>query len=244
LTRHFRGGFALLGAYTWSKAITLTESAIDSEAVADTFNRSLGRSIAVFNYPHFVKATWIYDAPIGRGKLIPLHGIVNTVFGGWQVTGNHQIRSGDALSISTGGLQSPVGVVRPDLVLGQPIVIHSDAPINFRGFEGGTAYLNRDAFANPPVFPGGQNVIQRLGTLAPVLPNTRGPHFTYEDIGIQKTFLFTEHRSFELRGTFLNPFNRHGRGNPITDLTDPNFGQITGQQIGGRNIELAARITF
>ena len=57
-------------------------------------------------------------------------------------------------------------------------------------------------------------------------------------------FRFAESRSFELRATFLNPFNRHGRGDPITNITDPNFGQITGAQIGGRNIELAARITF
>jgi hypothetical protein len=65
-----------------------------------------------------------------------------------------------------------------------------------------------------------------------------------EDLGLQKVFRFSEEGSFELRGTFLNAFNRHGRGNPITNITDPNFGQITGQQFGGRNIELAARLTF
>jgi hypothetical protein len=42
----------------------------------------------------------------------------------------------------------------------------------------------------------------------------------------------------------LNPFNRHGRGNPVTNFSDPFFGQITGQQVGPRNIELSARITF
>ena len=92
--------------------------------------------------------------------------------------------------------------------------------------------------------PGGRNVIVRPGTIGPRLPNVRGPSYYNEDLGLQKTFRFDEHRSLEIRATFLNPFNRHGRGNPITNITDPNFGQITGARFGGRNIELAARVTF
>ena len=245
LTRHFRDGFSYLLAYTWSKSIGYgADSAIDATTPVDTFNRSLDRSITSFHVPHFFKGTWIYELPIGPDRLIPLRGFAYTLLGGWQVTGVHQIRSGDALSISAAGVQSPIGAVYPDLVAGVPIVVNSDAPISFRGFAGGTPYLNRDAFANPPVFAGGQNVIMRPGTLGPVLPNIRGPRIWSEDVGIQKIFHFSEQRSFELRGTFLNPLNRAGRGNPITSLGDPNFGQITGARFGGRNIELAARVTF
>jgi hypothetical protein len=243
-TRHFKNGFAILGAYTWSKAISLTDSAIDSESVADTFNRSIERSITGFNFPSFLKVSWIYELPIGPDRAIPLRGIANTLLGGWQLSGINQFRSGSPLSIGTGGISNPLGTARPDLVTGQTIITSSDAPINFRGFTGGATYLNRAAFTNPPVFPGGQNVVQRLGTAPPVLPNVRGPAWYYEDLALQKTFRFAEQRSFELRGTFLNPFNRHGRGNPITNITDPNFGQITGAGIGPRGIELSARITF
>jgi hypothetical protein len=245
LTRHFRSGFSYLLAYTWSKAIGYgSDSAIDGFTPVDQFNRGLDRTIAAYHIPHFFKATWIYELPIGPDKLIPLRGIANTLFGGWQLTGIHQIRSGDALSISTGGVSNPFGAVYPDLVPGVPIVVNDDAPISFRGFAGGTPYLNRAAFANPPVHPGGRNIITRPGTLGAVLPNVRGPMYRTEDLGLQKTFRFAEEKSFELRGTFLNAFNRPGRGNPITNITDPNFGQITGQQRGGRNIELAARFTF
>jgi hypothetical protein len=65
-----------------------------------------------------------------------------------------------------------------------------------------------------------------------------------EDIGLQKAFKFNEQRYAELRATFLNPFNRHGVGGLITNITDPNFGQFTGQQTGPRNIELALRLVF
>ncbi|MDZ7640249.1 MAG: carboxypeptidase regulatory-like domain-containing protein [Bryobacterales bacterium] len=245
LTRHFRDGFSYLLAYTWSKSIGYgSDSAIDGQTPVDIFNRGLDRTITGFHIPHFFKGTWIYELPMGPDKLIPLRGIANTLFGGWQLTGVHQIRSGDALSIQAAGVQSPLGAVYPDLVPGVPIVVNSDAAISFRGFAGGTPYLNRAAFDNPPVHPGGQNVVTRPGTLGPILPNIRGPRVWTEDVGIQKIFRFTETRSFELRGTFLNPLNRSGRGNPITNLGDPNFGQITGARFGGRNVELAARVTF
>ncbi len=244
LTRHFNRGLSVLGAYTWSKAIGIDASAIDNISPADTFHRGLERSILRYHIPHFFKLTWIYELPIGPNKLINVPGIAGKILGGWQITGIHQIRSGDALSIGGGAITSPIGAARLDLVPGQPIIINSDAPINFRGVRGGTAYLNAAAFTLPPVHPGGRNVIQRLGTLGPMLPNIRGPYSIGEDLGIWKLFHVDERRTFEIRGVFQNPFNRVGRGNPVTDFSSPFFGQITGPQRGGRNIELSARVTF
>ncbi|HXG46165.1 MAG TPA: carboxypeptidase regulatory-like domain-containing protein, partial [Methylomirabilota bacterium] len=235
VTRHFRDGLSILGAYTFSKALALTDSSIDGITPADTFNRGLERAITTFHFPQVAKLTWIYELPIGPNKLLNVPGLAGKILGGWQVTGNHQFRSGAPISIATGGINNPVGAARADLVPGQPIIINSDAPINFRGFTGGTAYLNRNAFDNPPVHPGGRNVMTRLGTLGPRLPNVRNAHFVGEDLGIMKAFKFDEVRQIEIRGTFLNPFNRVGRGGLITNITDPNFGQFTGQQMGGRN---------
>jgi hypothetical protein len=243
-TRHFREGFSLLAAYTFSKAIALTSSSIDAEGVADQFNRGLERSITSFHLPHVFKATWIYELPVGPGKFVNVPGVVGKIIGGWQLTGNHQIRSGSPLSIGTGGIVNPFGTARADYVSGQDLVSNSDAGINFRGITGGQAYLNRAAFANPPVHPGGRNVVTRLGTLGERLPNTRNRHYHMEDLGIQKLFRVDEHRTFEIRGVFQNPFNRVGRGGLITDITNPFFGQYTNAQHGGRNIELSARITF
>jgi len=245
VTRHFKDGFSVLGAYTWSKSIAFTDNAIDSEGVADVFNRSLERSITNYHIPHVAKLSWIYELPIGPNKALNVGGVAGKIIGGWQVTAIHTFRSGNPVAIQTGGLSLPTGnSIRPDYVDGQSIVSNSDVGINFRGFAGGTAYLNRAAFTNPPVFAGGQNVVQRLGTLGPYLPNIRNRATITEDMSIQKMFRIDEHRNFELRGTFLNPFNRHGIGGLITNITDPNFGQYTGQQFGPRNIELALRFAF
>ena len=245
VTRHFSKGLAILGAYTWSKAIGMTDNAIDSEGVADVFNRNLDQSITNYHYPHFAKLSWIYELPIGTGKLVKLNGIADKIIGGWQLTGIHNWRSGNPVSIGTGGLNLPTGnSIRPDLVAGVPIILNSDAPINFRGINGGTTYLNRAAFTNPPVFAGGQNVVQRLGTVGPYLPNIRDRRFTSFDTSIQKVFKFDEQRSMELRGTFLNAFNMAGVGGLNTNLASPFFGQYTGQQQGPRNVEIALRFTF
>jgi hypothetical protein len=245
VTRHFRNGIAILGAYTWSKAIGLTDNAIDAESVADVFNRNLERSITNYHVPHVAKLSWIYELPVGPGKALNVSGLAGKLIGGWQITAIHQFRSGNPVGISTGGISNPAGsVVRPDYVAGQSIIANADAPINFRGVPGGPAYLNRAAFTNPPVFAGGQNVVQRLGTVGPYLPNIRDRHLVMEDMSLQKMFMFTEGRSVELRGTFLNPLNRSGRGGLVTSITDPNFGQYTGQQSGPRNVEIALRLTF
>jgi hypothetical protein len=245
LTRHFRNGFSLLGAYTFSKAISLTDSAIDSENIEDVFNRKLERSVTNYDFPQFVKVTWIYELPVGPNKLLNVGGLTGKVIGGWQLSGIHQFRSGAHLAITTGGVTNPIGaVIRPDIVLGQNLVSNSDAPINFRGTAGGVAYLNRAAFTNPPVFPGGQNVVQHLGSAPPYLPDVRDAAMITENLSVYKQFKFTESRAFELRGTFLNPLNRHGRGGLDLNITSPFFGQFTGQQQGGRNVELAARVTF
>jgi len=244
LTRHFRRGLSVLGAYTWSKAIGFNDSAIDSETPADIYNRGLERAITRYHIPHFFKLSWVYELPIGPNKLVNVPGLAGKILGGWQLTGIHNISSGSPLSIGGGAISNPFGAARLDLVPGQQIIANSNAPINFRGFVGGTPYLNRAAFALPPVHPGGRNVLQRLGTLGPMLPNIRGPHSVSEDLGVWKLFRVDEHRTVEIRGVFLNPFNRVGRGGLVTDFSNPFFGQLTGQQRGGRNIELSARVTF
>lgn len=245
LTRHFSKGLSLLGAYTWSKALGLADNAIDAEGVADVFNRRLERAITNYHYPHVAKLSWIYELPVGQGKALKTNGIVDKFIGGWQVSGIHQWRSGNPVAIGTGGINLPTGnAIRPDLVAGVPIVLNSGAGINFRGVRDGIAYLNRAAFTNPPVYAGGQNVMQRLGTVGPYLPNIRDRHLITFDASIQKVFKFDEVRNIQLRGTFLNALNWAGIGGLNTNITSPFFGQFTGPQLGPRNIEIALRFTF
>lgn len=244
-TRHLSKGLALLFAYTYSKAISDVINPVDGGAAAqDVYNRSLERSVAEFNTPQNAKITWIYELPFGKGRSYDMGRVANAVLGNWNLTGVHNYRSGSALAVSMGGYRSDAifnGVIRPDSVVGVPVVLNQGT-LNVANASTSLQYLNPAAFTAVPLTPNG--VPTRLGTAPRYLPNVRGPHFFSEDFGIEKKFPFGEKRSFELRLDAFNLFNRSGLGNPVTDVTSPLFGKITGVQQGGRNIQLSARIEF
>jgi hypothetical protein len=243
-TRHLHKGLSVLAAYTLSKAINMAgDNALDSESIADVNNRRLDRVISSFNYPQYFKLTWIYELPLGPGKALDVGGVGGKILGGWSFTGNHFARSGNPLGIGVNVATNPITVARPDQIIGVPIVTNPDAGVSFRGFAGGETYLNRAAFTDPPVSPGGRNIITRLGTAGPLLPNVRGPMRHGHDIGVVKAQKFGEHIDWELRGIFTNFMNLALRNDPVTSLSSPFFGQITGKG-GSRNVELSTRIVF
>lgn len=244
-TRHLSKGLAVLFAYTYSKAITDVINPVDGGASAqDVYNRRLERSVAEFNFPQYLKLTWIYELPFGKGRQYDLGKVANAIVGGWNVTGVHNYRSGSPIAVSMGGWRSDAlfnNAVRPDVVTGVPMVLNTGS-MNVASGANSIQWLNPAAFRAVPLTPNG--VPTRLGTAGRYLPNVRGPHFLGEDFGIEKRFPFGEKRAFELRGDAFNAFNRAGRGNPVTDVTSPLFGKITSVQQGGRNIQLSARIEF
>ncbi|MGH9672557.1 MAG: carboxypeptidase regulatory-like domain-containing protein [Bryobacteraceae bacterium] len=244
VTRHLRRGLAVNVAYTFSKSIARAgDNALDGETIGDVVNRGIERSITSFHHPQYVKIGWIYELPIGPGKAVNISGLPGKIIGGWSFTGNDFWRSGDPLSVGVNVATNPLTGARTDLVLGQTIVSNSNAGVSFRGFAGGETYLNRAAFSDPPLHPGGRNVIQRLGTNGPLLPNIRGPFQHGHDLGVMKSHRFTESVTWELRGVFVNWMNLALRNNPTTGLSSAFFGQILGKS-GTRNVELSTRITF
>jgi carboxypeptidase family protein len=243
MTRHLTRGLAIMGAYTWSKAIFIgSDSAIDSAASQNVYQRHLERTITSFSMPHIFKLTWVLDLPIGKGRKWNPGGVLGHVIGGWTLTGIHNYRSGDILSISASGPRTVLfnGTIRPDWISGVPVIANSDADVKTDGK--GQLYLDPKAFQRVPVT--GNNVPLRLGTAPPRLPGIFGPGVYSEDFGLKKSFSFTEETRLEFRIDMFNAFNRAGRGNPVTDITNAQFGRITGARFGPRNMQFEARIVF
>ena len=63
-------------------------------------------------------------------------------------------------------------------------------------------------------------------------------------MGLQKDFQFNEKYRGQIRAQFLNAFNRHSMGGIQTNITNPQFGQVTGNPGGNRSIEIGARLDF
>jgi Carboxypeptidase regulatory-like domain/TonB dependent receptor-like, beta-barrel len=241
-------GLTFIAAYTLSKTITDTDTALyyPSYAVQDFYNRRLEKSIASFDHPQSLKLTWIYSLPFGRGqKYLSSAGKLDRLFSGWQVTAIQQYLSGDPLYIgsSLGTIINPG--LRADTVSG----VAQTVPLKGLDVINGTADLNPAAFVDPPSSPDSGYPL-RIGTSPRYLPNVRGPGHESEDLGIIKNTRINERLTFQFRADMFNVFNRTGRGNPDTSLSDGypadggTFGLITAPMNGARIIQFAARFNF
>ena len=248
-------GLTFIAAYTFSKTLTNTDSALYGYAGygQDFYNRRLEKSIAAFDHPQSLKFTWIYSLPIGHGqRWLNSTGPADRLFSGWQITAIQNYLSGDPLEV-TSSLNTSVASgsciancnLRADVVPGVP------QTIAHRGLDviNGTPYLNPAAFADPPASPGG-NYPLRVGTAPRELPQTRGPFQLNEDFGIIKSTRVNERFIAEIRCDMFNVFNRTGLGDPDTSLGDGlpsqggTFGLVTSPMNGARIIQFAVRLNF
>jgi len=242
-------GLTFIAAYTLSKTLTDTDTALyypSNSVVQDFYNRKSEKSIAVFDHPQSLKLTWIYSLPIGRGqKWLSSTGKADRLFSGWQITAIQQYLSGDPLLISSSLSTSFTPGIRADIVPGVP------QTVQMKGLDviNGTAMLNPAAFVDPPASPDSGYPL-RVGTAPRYLPNVRGPGHESEDFGIIKNTRISESVSFQIRADMFNVFNRTGRGNPDTSLSDGypadggTFGLVTGPMNGPRIIQFALRFNF
>ncbi len=239
-------GLSFLVSYAFQKTISLTDSNLYgyTNGSQDVYNRRLERSVAGFDHPQQLNVTWIYELPFGRGRqFLNRGGVVNQILGGWTATGIQTYQSGDPLSINSGIDTSGYlfdGNVRGNVLSGVPLKV----PSGSFDYAGGTgqAYLNPNAFAEPPTTPNG--VVLALGNSPRYFGNLRGPWQPMENFGFFKRFPFRESMFLEFRCDLINAFNRAGRADPDTTLSDPTFGRILDVANGPREVQLALRFTF
>ncbi|MGH9629174.1 MAG: hypothetical protein ACRD7E_12695, partial [Bryobacteraceae bacterium] len=240
--KRFSNGLQYLVAYSFSK--TLTDIAFNSNGQLsppqDQYNRRAEKSLANIDRPQRLVLSYTYELPWGVGRPFFNKGVLSHIFGGFAISGIHTYQSGEPLRITTpNNLPIFGGHLRPNLISGVPISIGpgrgSFEPLNGLSGQQGDLYLNRDAFAIPASLT--------LGNAPVYLPSDRGPGFAGEDISLTKRQMLWEGKTAEFRADFFNVFNRRNLNNPITDLSNPNFGRITGQQ-AARVIQLGFRFDF
>jgi len=247
LTHRLNHGLSFLVSYAFQKTISLNDSSLYgyNNGSQDVYNRKLERSVAGFDHPQQLKLTWIYEVPFGRDRrFLNRGGVLNQVFGGWTATGIQTYQSGDPLYIESGLDPSGYlfsGDIRGDIISGVPMKNPSGGPLDYAGGTG-QAYLNPAAFAEPPTTPNG--VVLALGNTPRFFGNLRGPWQPMENLGFFKRFPLREGTYLEFRADLINAFNRAGRADPDTNLSDPTFGRILDVADGPREVQLALRLTF
>ncbi|MCC6291354.1 MAG: TonB-dependent receptor [Bryobacterales bacterium] len=225
--KRFSNGLQFLVSYAFSKTLTdVSFTPGELNAPQDQYNRRAEKSIADVDVPQRLIATYSYDLPFGKGGRWLTSGLAGRLAGGWTVAGIHRFEAGSPLRITTpNGLPIFNGHLRPNRVGGVPIAIGpgrgSFEPLNGPAGQQGDLYLDRNAFSTPAAYT--------LGNLGYFLPDVRGFGTINEDLSLAKRIEITERYSVQFRADLFNAFNRRNLNNPVSDLTNANFGRINGQ---------------
>jgi len=193
-------GLTLLAAYTLSKTISNTDSAVSSSNVRglNQFNPDGEWSVARDDRTHVFSISQVYELPIGPGKKIWNHGgaIMKNMLGGWSFSGHYSYASGTPVKIT-------------DTVNGRPLafstfnranIMPGSFDVNWDNYYKGLPVFNIKKFQ----FPGAW----RVGNAAPFYSGFRNPIESNETLGVSKRFFLGERVTAELRVEFDNVLNR------------------------------------
>jgi len=215
LNKQFSHGLLIKGAYTYSKAINMTDEdgwASVNWNWAPVFDRN--RAVAGYDRTHIFQMGWVYELPVGKGKQWVNHGAASYIIGGWQVNGVMSAYTGTPVTLTApgGSLNAPSNLQTPDQVKSDVAQYGQVGP--------GTTWFDTTAFA--PV------TTQRFGSVG---RNTlRNPGVFNTDLSVFRNFPIKERVSLSFRAEFFNFPNTSHFGVPDNgsafasrDVTSSNF---------------------
>ncbi len=248
--KKFGRGGTLLGAYTFSKLLTDTETSTDwletgifgagGQIYQDYNDMRAERSLGLFDTHQNLTVSYVYPLPFGKGQrfLGGVQGVADKFVSGWVFDGIATFQQGFPLNIvATPNLSfSEGGGLRPDVTPGCDKHNVSSAAAGPHGID---EYFNTSCFFAPPEFA--------FGDEGRTDPGIRAPGINNWDLAIVKSTPVTERASLQFRTEFFNAFNRTQFGPPgqvFTTNPDSTFGIISSQQNNPRLIQFGLRLNF
>jgi hypothetical protein len=240
LQKRFSKGFEFDVNYTWSHAIDNQSSVANTVTgglLFDVTNPRAGRANADFDIRHLFNVNGIWELPIGRGKFIggDIPSWLDTVVGGWTMSGIFTARSGLPITSFSGSY--PVGFFTesPTVLTGTPINFRT----NIRDEGTGIQFFADSAAVQAGLrFPrhgesGNRNVFRTEG-------------FHSLDMVLSKKFKmpWSESHRLTFRAEAYNVFNSHFFGAPNLTLNSTSFGRLTTSQSTPRQMQFALRYDF
>jgi hypothetical protein len=246
-TKRFSQGLSGLVFFTWAKGLSNASGGSTTYAnFAEGFRQYPGENptsidpgvpAAIFGL------NFSYDLPFGKGRrfLKSANRVVDSVLGGWTVSGFMRYQSGVALNITAFNFfATTLGYASPPLNLPFEYANYlGENPYGKKDFSHwdyiNDRYLNSAAFSSPNAFT--------LGNTARYLDWVRGPSSKSESLSFLKSVSISEGVKLTLGADLVNPFNIVRWGNPSTIVGLPTFGQITTTQ-GARQIQINMGLNF
>lgn len=243
LERRFAQGLYFLNSFTWSKTLdnasqVLEEPNGNTGTPQNVYDIQNDKGIGAYDQPFNNTTSFVFEVPFGRGRWLGsnLNPVLDSVFGGWVLSGVNTMTSGQPINFRYG--PSPVTNNLPSFLGGvalRPNVICD--PINRENRPNPTTgYFVRSCLTTPtpdqPFGNAGRNI-------------ARSDNFFQFDLGVHKQFRLpiNEETRLELRAEFFNLFNKTNFQAANPDITSPAFGNIS-STFPARQIQLALKFTF
>ena len=218
LTKNMKNGLQFGVAYTWSKALGISNG--DQDEV-HPFNYRMGNyGYLDFDVPHMLVTNFVYDVPklAARGNFLD-NPAGRQIFNGWQVSGINSLQAGFPGNIGVGftGIGGELNRVYTGSENVGPRVALSGNPEN--GGAALDAYINTSVFKAPVVGSAGLESARYL---------VRRPGISNWDISFFKNINFTESKFLQLRFEMFNAFNHTQFSDFNRSVTfNPQTGAIT-----------------
>ena len=241
LRKRFSQGLQFDFNYTWSHSMDTGSSVVNTVAgglVCDLRNLRVCRGPSDFDIRHLFNVNGIYELPVGKGHRFGsgAPGWLNTIIGGWEVTGVFAARSG--LPFSTTTTAFPVG-------------FNFNSPASLNGSISPLQAQIHDTTANTIQFfadPAAALAAIRFPHHGEIGNRNffRGPSFWNLDTAVLKNFKlpWSEKQRIQIRWESYNAFNHNAFSTPNASITSTSFGLITASATSSREMQFAIRWDF
>jgi hypothetical protein len=205
IQKRYAAGLSFIGAYTFSKTL-------DNQRVLDRWFGGSAKSLSSLHVAQRFSYAGIWELPFGRGKHFgnSASPVIESVAGGWQLSGMLVLRTGFPFTVTTpGNIANTGGITQVPNRTSDPTL-----PSSHRTED---RFFDTSAFTRPANFTLGNAGINPLV----------GPGFWNLDLSAAKLFRVREHLRVQFRGEFFNVLNHPNAGTPGGSVSSATLGRIT-----------------
>jgi hypothetical protein len=233
LEQRFNNGLQFVASYTYGHALANSGTTLSGSpgfGYLSGTNISSSYATAAWNIGQNFTFGANYDIPFGKGQKYggSMNKFAQALLGNWALNTIMTFHTGQPYTITGSGCQGVWNTCNADVLTTNP----NSAP---PGGRTPNEWFNTANFGPPSPLTQGTSGLQTM--TAPPLKDV--------DLGVNKTFYFTERIGLQFRAETTNISNTPQFNTPQNSQSASNFGQITSTLTGSeRHIQFALRLTF
>jgi len=227
LTQNTRHGLTFNANYTWAKGLDVVSS--DNYNGGLGFSSSLNPGLDKGPTDGLAKQIFKFSGTYQTPKVRSLGMVADALLNDWETNAIVSVRSGTPINVTSDVNNKMDGVDndRPDLAPNKPL------------YTSGSRSERIQQWFSPAAFqaaPAGQdgNIGRNFLT---------GPGFVNADISFFRVFPIYEEHKIQFRAELFDAFNHGNLNNPVSDLLNPNVGQIQ-SAIAARVVQFGLHYSF